>query len=48
MADKSIVPSFKIMMKPVLKVLSEAGQAVDNETIDARVEEILNLPAQSW
>lgn len=46
MADKSTVPSFKMMMKPVLKVLSEAGQAVDNETIDARVEEILNLPAQ--
>lgn len=26
MADKSTVPSFKMMMKPVLKVLSEAGQ----------------------
>lgn len=35
-----------MMMKPVLKVLSETGQAVDNETIDARVVEILNLPAQ--
>ena len=46
MADKSIVPSFEKMMKPILKVLSEAGQAVDNDTIDAKVEEILSLPDQ--
>lgn len=46
MIDKSIVPSFEKMMKPILKVLSEAGQALDNDTIDAKVENILNLPDQ--
>ncbi|WP_125141106.1 winged helix-turn-helix domain-containing protein [Clostridium transplantifaecale] len=46
MIDKSIVPSFEKMMKPILKVLSEAGQALDNDTIDAKMENILNLPDQ--
>ena len=46
MIDKSIVPSFEKMMKPILKVLSETGQALDNDTIDAKVENILNLPDQ--
>lgn len=46
MADKSQVPSFEKMMQPVLRVLSEAGQAVDNDTIDARVKELLCLTDQ--
>lgn len=36
MIDKSIVPSFEKMMKPILKVLSEA-QALDNDTIESLV-----------
>lgn len=41
-----MVPSFDKMMKPILTVLLESRQAVDNDTIDTKVEELLCLPAE--